>query len=345
MTVNHSLFSNRDQNRPVLSIIIPVYNEREVLPLCLQRLNAVIKQLGASTEILFVDDGSQDGGAEYLAGQAAGEASSIRIVRLSRNFGKEAALTAGLEFARGEAVIILDADLQDPPELIPEMVEQWRKGIDVVLMQRSSRAGESWFKRTSAHLFYRLLQHLSSSPIPTDTGDFRLLSRRAVEALNQLPERNRYMKGLFAWIGMPTVILKYDRAPRAAGSSKWGYLGLLQLAIEGITSFSIRPLRWTMGLGMVAALIGAAFGLWIVFKAVFMGDPVQGYPSLIAIITFLGGIQLLAVGIVGEYVGKTYMETKQRPNYLVRDVKLTSQVSNAHTKKSQVKKNVGTQAT
>jgi len=351
MTVSHTLFSNASdasdasnaRGRPVLSIIVPVYNEREVLPICLQRLNAVIKQLAMTTEVLFVDDGSRDGSAEYLMGQSPQD-TFIRIVRLSRNFGKEAAMTAGLDYARGEAVIILDADLQDPPELIPEMVDQWRQGVDVVLMQRRSRAGESWFKRTSAHLFYRLLQHLSRSYIPTDTGDFRLMSRRAVEALKQLPERNRFMKGLFAWIGMPTVMLKYDREPRAAGTSKWGYLGLLHLAIEGVTSFSIKPLRWTMGFGIFAAFVGGAFGLWIVFKAVFMGDPVQGYPSLIAIISFLGGVQLLAVGIVGEYVGKTYIETKQRPTYLVRDVTHTAEAISARTNDNQVRKDVHTQA-
>jgi len=343
MTVSHNLFSNNERYQPVLSIIIPVYNEREVLPLCLQRLEAVLKQLGSSTELLFVDDGSQDGSAEYLSAQAIAGAST-RIVRLSRNFGKEAALTAGLEYARGEAVIILDADLQDPPELIPDMIEQWRQGADVVLMQRRSRAGESWFKRTSAHLFYRLLQHLSRSYIPTDTGDFRLMSRRAVEALKQLPERNRFMKGLFAWVGMPTVVLKYDRAPRAAGTSKWNYLGLLHLAIEGITSFSISPLRWTMGLGFLAALIGSTFGFWIVFKAIVMGDPVQGYPSLIAIITFLGGVQLLAVGIVGEYVGKTYIESKQRPNYLVRDVTHAPEVIQSRADDERVNEEVHAQA-
>ncbi len=327
MNVSHSLFSENEQSQPMLSIIIPVFNEREVLPLCLQRLGAVIKQLGITTELLFIDDGSQDGSAEYLSKQTMMEF-SIRLIRLSRNFGKEAALTAGLDYARGEAIIILDADMQDPPELIPEMVEQWRKGADVVLMQRRSRAGESWFKRTTAHLFYRLLQNLSHSQIPMDTGDFRLMSRRAVEALKQLPERNRFMKGLFAWVGMPTVILKYDRDPRAAGTSKWDYLGLLQLAFEGITSFSTSPLRWAMGLGIIAALMGGTFGLWIAFKAIILGNPVHGYPSLISIITFLGGIQLLAIGIVGEYVGKTYIETKQRPNYLVRDVIQTPEAIN-----------------
>jgi len=191
MSISHSLFNENSRHQPTLSIIIPVFNEREVLPLCLQRLNTVTKQLGIATELLFIDDGSQDGSAEYLAMQATME-SSIRVIMLSRNFGKEAALTAGLDYARGEAVVFLDADLQDPPELIPEMVAQWRKGADVVLMQRRSRAGESCFKRTTAHLFYRLLQRMSHCQIPTDTGDFRLMSRRAVNALKQLPEKSFY---------------------------------------------------------------------------------------------------------------------------------------------------------
>ncbi|PCH97220.1 MAG: glycosyltransferase [Gammaproteobacteria bacterium] len=331
MSISHNLFNESQGSQPILSIIIPVFNERDVLPLCLQRLNKVIKQLDINTELLFVDDGSQDGSAEYLA-EHIGIESPIRIIMLSRNFGKEAALTAGLDNALGEAVIILDADLQDPPELIPQMIEQWRKGTDVVLMQRRSRAGESWFKRTTAHLFYRLLQHLSHSHIPTDTGDFRLMSRRAVEALKQLPERNRFMKGLFAWVGMPTVVLKYDREPRAAGTTKWGYFSLLQLALEGITSFSISPLRWVMGLGITAAFLGGFFGLSIVFKTFILGNPVQGYPSLISVITFLGGIQLFAIGIVGEYVGKTYIEAKQRPNYLIRDTAYVSKVSSIKLK-------------
>jgi hypothetical protein len=217
-------------------------------------------------------------------------------------------------------MIVIDADLQDPPELIPGMVEQWQKGIDIVLMQRRTRPGESMMKRFSSRLFYRLLRSSSKLDIPVDVGDFRLMSRRAVEALKQLPERNRYMKGLFAWVGMPTVVLQYDRAPRAAGASKWSYLELSRLAIEAITSFSTRPLKLAILLGLVAAFCGGAFGLWIVFKALVFGDPVQGYPSLIAVITFLGGAQLITVGIVGEYVGKTYIESKQRPVYLVREI-------------------------
>lgn len=301
-----------------LSIVVPFYNEAPVLPRCLARLLQVARQLPVSCELLFVDDGSRDGGARYLAEQAQYQP-EIRLLRLSRNFGKEAAMTAGLDNARGEAVIILDADLQDPPELIPEMLAAWREGTDMVLMRRRTRAGETALKRLSAYLYYRLLNYLSDRPIPPDTGDFRLLSRRAVDALKELPERNRYMKGLFAWIGMETRVIDYDRAERAGGASKWDYLGLLRLAVEGISSFSIAPLHWASLAGLLAALAGGLFGLWIVAKALLLGEVVQGYPSLIAIITFLGGVQLLTIGILGEYVGKTYLESKGRPTYLIRE--------------------------
>lgn len=310
----------RTPPRPVqVSIIIPFLNEREVLPLCHARLRQVLGALGDPWEIVFVDDGSQDGSAEYLAGLMAREP-GLKLVRLSRNFGKEAAMTAGLEHATGAAVILLDADLQDPPELIPDMVRAWREGADVVCMRRRSRAGESWLKRASAYAYYRLLSRLSRAAIPPDTGDFRLMSRRAVDALLRLPERCRYMKGLYAWIGMPTRVIDYDRAPRAAGATKWNYFALLRLAMEGITSFSTAPLRWATAAGVTAALLGALFGLAIIFKTLIFGDPVEGYPSLMAMITFLSGIQLITIGLLGEYMGKTYMEAKQRPVYLVSEV-------------------------
>lgn len=310
----------RTPPRPVqVSIIIPFLNEREVLPLCHARLRQVLGALGDPWEIVFVDDGSQDGSAEYLAGLMAREP-GLKLVRLSRNFGKEAAMTAGLEHATGAAVILLDADLQDPPELIPDMVRAWREGADVVCMRRRSRAGESWLKRASAYAYYRLLSRLSRAAIPPDTGDFRLMSRRAVDALLRLPERCRYMKGLYAWIGMPTRVIDYDRAPRAAGATKWNYFALLRLAMEGITSFSTAPLRWATAAGVTAALLGALFGLVIIFKTLIFGDDVEGYPSLMAMITFLSGIQLITIGLLGEYMGKTYMEAKQRPVYLVSEV-------------------------
>lgn len=304
---------------PLLSVVVPVYNEADVLPLFFDRLQAVLQGLKMDHEILFVDDGSNDGSPDFLA-RLAITVPTVKVVWLSRNFGKEAAVTAGLEHAAGDAVVLLDADLQDPPELIPAMLDAWHDGVDVVCMRRRSRAGETWFKRTSASLYYRLLNHVSRFDIPPDTGDFRLMSRRAVAALNQLPERNRYMKGLFAWIGMPTRVLLYDRESRAAGTTKWNLPGLLGLAFEGITSFSVAPLRWATLIGVLAAIWGTLFGLWIVSKALLLGDPVPGYPSLIAVVTFLGGVQLLTVGLVGEYVGKIYFEVKQRPVYLIRAI-------------------------
>lgn len=306
-------------NNIMLSVIVPVFNEREVLPIFYERTVRVLKAAGIPYEILFVDDGSTDDSAEFLITLATHEP-ALKVVQLSRNFGKEAAVTAGIDQALGMAAIIIDADLQDPPEQIPHMLEQWYAGADVVCMRRAERSGETRLKRYSAHLFYRLLNRISRFDIPEDTGDFRLMSRRALDAIKQLPERHRYMKGLFAWIGMPTVVLHYDRDARAVGKTKWGYGALFGLAFEGITSFSITPLRWATGLGLLAALMGTLFGASIVIKTLLYGDPVQGYPSLMAMMTFLGGIQLLSVGILGEYVGKTYFEAKQRPVYLIRDV-------------------------
>lgn len=308
-----------ESSRVELSIVIPLYNEYEVIDLMYERLTSILRELNTSYELVLVDDGSRDGTPNTLKGLAEKDP-SVTAVFLSRNFGKEAALTAGLDHCAGDAVIIMDADLQDPPELIPEMLQAWKEGADVVCMRRRSRAGESWFKKYSAHRFYRLLNAISDVDIPSDTGDFRLLSRKAVDALHQLNERNRYMKGLFAWIGLPTTILEYDRMPRAAGVTKWDYLNLFNLAFQGITSFSIAPLRIAMGCGLLTAFFGVVYTLWIVIKAMFLGDPVQGYPSLVSMISLLGGAQLLSIGLLGEYLGKTYYEAKQRPVYLVGQV-------------------------
>ncbi|MEW5249519.1 glycosyltransferase family 2 protein [Microbulbifer sp. 2201CG32-9] len=303
----------------LLSIVVPVFNESAMLPVFFQQVLPIVKALPLRTELIFIDDGSEDDSAEYLK-RALHKHSEQKLIKLSRNFGKEAAVTAGLEHTRGDAVVIMDADLQDPPEYIPVMVDTWLSGTDVVLMQRRSRVGETLLKRLSAHLFYRLLNRTSRTEIPVDTGDFRLMSRRSVNALLSLKERNRYMKGLFAWVGMPTKVIHYDRASRAAGTTKWSFWGLLGLALEGLTSFSISPLRWAAGVGLLASAAGALFGIWIVAKTLFIGDVAAGYPSLLAIVTFLGGVQLFSIGLVGEYVGKTYMETKQRPVYLAEEI-------------------------
>ncbi|RZS86578.1 glycosyltransferase involved in cell wall biosynthesis [Pigmentiphaga kullae] len=304
---------------PVLTIIIPVFNELAVLPVCLARLRSVLEVLAVSYELLFVDDGSKDGTAAYLD-RTAMALGAMRVIHLSRNFGKEAAMTAGLDHAHGEAVIILDADLQDPPELIPDMVKAWKEGADVVVMRRRTRMGDTWLKRVSAHIYYRILNRLSEVEIPPDTGDFRLLSRRAVVAMRKIPERGRYMKGLFAWIGMPTTTILYDRAPRVAGRSKWGLHNLAKLGFDGITSFSLSPLRIASITGTIILAIGCALGLLVVARILLYDESMSVPLALVALVTFLAGLQLSTIGVLGAYVGRIHTEIKQRPVYLVQDI-------------------------
>ncbi|MGE3730495.1 MAG: glycosyltransferase family 2 protein [Lysobacterales bacterium] len=307
---------NAGAGRRSLCVIVPVYNEAESLPVLLPRLLAVLSGLAVQSRILFVDDGSDDASASLI--EAAAEAhSEVGWIRLARNFGKEAALTAGLDHAEADAVVVIDADLQDPPELIVEFWRQFELGFDVVYGQRSARAGEGWLKRTTAALFYRLINWLSRTPLPRDSGDFRLLSRRAVLALRQLRERHRFMKGMFSWVGYRQTAVLYQRAARAAGVSKFNYWRLWNFALEGITSFSTIPLRVSGYVGLLTALSSFGFGLWIVFKTLVYGEPVRGYPSLMTVVLFLGGIQLMALGMIGEYLGRLYEESKQRPLYLI----------------------------
>jgi glycosyltransferase involved in cell wall biosynthesis len=253
-----------------------------------------------------------------LAALQAGEP-AVAVARLSRNFGKEAAMSAGLRLALGQAVVLIDADLQDPPELIPEMVQAWREGADLVQMRRRTRSGETWLKRATAHAFYRVMNRLSQVPIPPDVGDFRLLSRRAVQALNRLPEHNRFMKGLFAWVGFRQVTIDYDRQPRAAGTTKWRYRKLWHFALEGITGFSVAPLKLATWAGLLSALVAFIYALVFVFKTLVFGERVAGFPTLIVTILLLGGFQLLSIGILGEYLGRLFIETKRRPLFLLED--------------------------
>lgn len=307
-------------NTPMISLVIPVYNEMEVLPLLFERVRTVMHGNNLDYEMVMVDDGSKDDSAKYLTQQAQDD-ECVKAIILSRNFGKEAALSAGLEHAKGDAIVVLDADLQNPPELIPEMLEKWRAGADIVAMKRRDREGESWAKKTGSYFYYRIMNRITGSMnIPEDTGDFRLMSRRSLDSLNRLPERNRYMKGLFAWAGYPTYVMEYDVADRAAGKTKWNYFSLFSLALEGITSFSVAPLRAMVLLGFITATLGGLFGTWIVIEALLYGNDSAGFPSIIAMITFLGGVQLLSIGVLGEYVGKTYFEAKQRPLFIIQDV-------------------------
>ncbi len=302
---------------PQLSVIVPVFNEEEVLPEFHRRLGAVLDALGMSAEILYVNDGSRDGSRDCLLALKNRDA-RVAVLDLSRNFGKEIAMSAGLDHALGtEGVIIMDADLQDPPELIPQLLEVWRQGVDVVYAQREEREGESLTKKFTAYWFYRVMQAMSEVKIPADTGDFRFLSRRAVNALNRLRERHRFMKGLFAWIGYPQQALRYRRASRQAGKTKWNYWRLWNFALEGITSFSVIPLKFSSYLGLLIAGAAFVYGLIIIVKTLLFGEPVKGYPSLMTVILFLGGVQLMVLGIIGEYLGRMFTETKQRPLYLV----------------------------
>ena len=300
-----------------LTVLVAAYNEADALPLLHPRIVAALDAVpGLEGRVLYVDDGSTDGTWQALQCIAGGDA-RVALLRLSRNFGKEAALTAGLDRIDEGAALILDADGQDPPELIGAFVAKWREGYDDVHGTRVARAGEGIVKRSTAHAFYRVMGRLSRTPIPADTGDFRLLSPRAVAALRQLRERHRFMKGLFGWVGFRQVSIPYERDARIAGGSKFNLWKLWNFALEGITSFSTAPLRLATYLGLATALLAFVYGVWIVLKAMLWGDPVAGWPSMMAVILFLGGTQLIALGLIGEYLGRLYEESKQRPLYLV----------------------------
>jgi glycosyltransferase involved in cell wall biosynthesis len=270
-------------------------------------------------EVVFVDDGSGDGTLGILRGLASASP-VVRVVQLSRNFGKEAALTAAIDFASGDAVIPIDADLQDPPEIIPKLIDKWREGYDVVLARRSDRRADSFFKRWSAKIFYHLNNKISRTPLPENVGDFRMMSRRVVDVLKQLPERQRFMKGLFAWVGFKSATVDYARAERSTGRSSFNFARLLGLAVEGITSFSSLPLVVWSYLGAVISFFSFIYAVFIVGRTVISGVDLPGYASTLCLMLFLGGVQLIGIGILGEYVGRTYMESKRRPIYIVAEV-------------------------
>lgn len=313
---------------PDLTVIVPVYNEQEVLAMFHQALDEVIAGMETeSVEVIYINDGSKDGSWAVMQSLTS-DFAEVRCVNLSRNFGKEAAMTAGLDVSLGNAVIFLDADLQDPPELIPEMMATWRQGFDVVNMKRKERCGESKFKIFSAHCYYRLLEAMSDSPIEKDVGDFRLLSRRVVTEIKNLPERNRYMKGIMSWPGFHTTTLYFDRPERAAGETKWSFIQLVRLGLAGITSFSVKPLKLATWAGALVSAAAFLYGAWVMLKTLLIGEVVAGYPSLMLVQLFLGGVQLLAIGILGEYVGRIFTETKARPIYIIMDEENTRKTSN-----------------
>ena len=309
----HSVRIERD----LISIVVPVYNEADGIAEFNRRLSVVRSKLAERSEVIYVNDGSCDNTFVILRSLRERDP-SMSIVNLSRNFGKEIALTAGLDHSHGDAVILIDADLQDPPELIPILIKRWRENdADVVFARRSSRPGESWLKKATAYGFYRVINAVSVQRVPVDTGDFRLLSRRAADAVKMFRERHRFMKGLFAWIGYRQVAVPYERGRRFTGNTKWNYWRLWNLSLEGITSFSTAPLRVATYIGLFTATFAVLYGIYMIGRTIFFGNPVAGYASLLVIMLFLGGVQLLSLGIIGEYLGRVFNETKQRPLYFV----------------------------
>jgi len=301
-----------------ISVVVPFHNEAGGIERFHAELHSALHELNSyAFEIICIDDGSSDATlAELLA--IVERDPRVRVLELSRNFGKEAALTAGIDASRGDAVIAMDADLQDPPQLIARLVEEWQRGADVVLARRTDRSRDSFLKRMTAGLFYRIHNRVSSVQIPENVGDFRLLDRAAVDALKALPERQRFMKGLFAWIGFRTATVDYARAARASGASKFSGWRLWNFALEGFTSFSTVPLRiWTY-IGAIGAFLTFVYALFIILRTLILGVDVPGYASLLVAVLFLGSLQLLSVGLLGEYIGRVYLESKRRPVYIVR---------------------------
>ena len=303
----------------LISIIAPVYNESETIKIFLGKIKKVLSKKNLKVEIIFINDGSKDDTLKILLSEQKIH-NEIRIIDLSRNFGKEAALTAGLDACIGDAIIPIDVDLQDPPEIIPLMIEKWKNGFEVVLGKRINRNTDTWAKRVSANLFYNLHNKISDHEIPSNVGDFRLMDRKVVDALKKLPESKRFMKGLFAWIGFKTSFIEYNRTRRIAGKTKFNGWRLWNFALEGITSFTTAPLRLWTYLGLLVATISFIFAVQIILRVFVYGVDVPGYASIIVAVTFLSGLQLIGIGVIGEYLGRTYIETKRRPTYIVRQI-------------------------
>ena len=302
-----------------ISILIPCYNEEQSLPILYPELVKLMDSNSAyEWELMFVNDGSTDATMPELR-QLRSQDSRVNYVDLSRNFGKEAAMLAGFDYVTGDCMVIIDADLQDPPSLIPEMIHWWEQGYDDVYARRKSRGRESWLRKRLSLTFYKILQSSSRFDVLQNVGDFRLLDRRCINALRKMRESERYTKGMFSWIGFKKKEIEFDRGDRIAGSSSWSFKKLFSLAIDGLTSFTNVPLRISTTIGFIVSMFAFIYMIYVFIKALFWGDPVQGYPTLVILILFLGGIQLLSLGVIGEYIGRIYNETKNRPDYLVRE--------------------------
>ena len=302
-----------------ISILIPAYNEEQVLDKLMVRLADLANaEKSYEFEFLFINDGSKDKTLDIIKGYAEADP-RVSYINLARNFGKEIGMIAGLDHVTGDATVIIDADLQDPPELIPEMIKLWEEGYDDVYAKRQSREGETWLKKFTSRMYYKTLQRVTRIPIQEDTGDFRLLDRRVVEALKLFRESQRNTKAMFSWVGFHKREILYSRDPRAAGETKWNYIKLIELAIDGITSFTTAPLRISTYAGILVSFFAFVYLLFLVIRTLFFGVDLAGYPSMMAVILFLGGVQLISLGIIGEYVGRIFNETKQRPLYLIEE--------------------------
>jgi glycosyltransferase involved in cell wall biosynthesis len=304
--------------RPTLTLVLPIYNEEDVIPELHGRLQAFLSTFDFETEVVFVNDGSRDRSMELLRGVAAAEP-RYRVLSFARNFGHQAAITAGMDFARGEAVVVMDADLQDPPEVVQQMVARWREGFDVVYGRRRSREGETWFKVMTARWFYRLFALMIPIEVPLDAGDFRLMSRRVVVALRELREAHRFVRGMVAWVGFKQTDVPYDRPGRFAGETKYPLRKMVRFALDGITSFSVLPLRFSTYLGIAMNIGSMAIILWALLAKYVFERVVPGWTFIVVLVAVFSGVQLLMVGILGEYVGRIYEEVKRRPLYIVAD--------------------------
>ncbi|MGD0190179.1 MAG: glycosyltransferase family 2 protein [Rhizomicrobium sp.] len=317
----------------LLSIVIALHNEEQAIPALFSELSQIESQLDCRVEYICVNDGSTDGTLESLRAKK-NETLNLTIVDLARNFGKEAAMTAGLAHARGDAILVIDADLQDPPSLIPEFVVKWRQGFDVVYGVRASRASDTLLKRTTAAMFYNVFNRVANTKIPHGAGDFRLMDRRVVKALLSLPERNRFMKGLFSWVGFRQTGVEYVRETRIAGRSSFNYPRLFNFAIDGLTSFSILPLRLASLAGMLVSIVGFAYAIFLIVRTLVQGVDVPGYASIMVVTMFLGGVQLLCLGFIGEYLGRLYVESKGRPLYIIAGIESSAPPENATSDES-----------
>ncbi|WP_353497622.1 glycosyltransferase family 2 protein [Vibrio sp. CB1-14] len=310
-------------NSPTISIICPCYNEEQVVSLFMERITTVLQQTEYDYEVILINDGSKDNTLSVIK-QLQQQDAHIRVVNLSRNFGKEAALTAGIDLARGEVLIPIDADLQDPPELIHDFLEKWREGYDVVVAKRADRSTDSWAKKFSAEMFYKFHNAVAQVDIPENVGDFRLINRRVVNAIQLLPENQRFMKGIFSWVGFKTAVVEYKREAREAGETSFNGWKLWNFALDGITSFSTAPLRIWLYIGSFISALAFIYGSFTVVKTLIYGIDAPGYASTITIMLFLGGVQLIGIGVMGEYIGRLYMESKRRPTYIIEEDSISS---------------------